>query len=135
MKSVPSSRIHSISRYSISTAGESAEITFDAGDGTEQALALPFEIIGDLQMSLVHIRAALMDRRRALGAGDSPGLVAVTGLKAGELPGGDLHLHLKTADGVPFHFHLERKFATALVGALNEWLAMTGGADAAPDLR
>jgi hypothetical protein len=29
---------------------------------------------------------------------------------------------------VPFHFQLERKFATALAGALDEWLKKTGSA-------
>jgi hypothetical protein len=115
-----------ISDYSISTFGDAAEITFQAGGGT-RTLRVPFELIGDLQASLVHIRAALIDKRRALGSGESAGLLEVTSLKARDLPGGDLHLHLVTANKVPFHFQLERRFAAALGDALKTWMQKTGG--------
>jgi hypothetical protein len=117
----------SIARYSIATTGESADLTFNADEG-EQTLNVPYEVIADIQASLVHIRAALTDRRRALGAGESAGLLSVSSLRARDLPGGDLHLQLSTTDKVPFHFQLERKFATALAGALDEWLKKTGSA-------
>lgn len=116
--------LDSIARYSIATTGESADITFNSGAG-EQTFRIPFEIIADIQASLVHIRAALADRRRALGAGESVGLLSVSALRARDLPSGDLHLHLSTSDKVPFHFQLERKFAAALAGALDEWLKKT----------
>jgi hypothetical protein len=116
--------LDSIARYSIATTGESADVTFNSGDN-EETVRIPFEIIADIQASLVHIRAALADRRRALGAGESAGLLSVSALRAKDLPGGDLHLHLSTSDKVPFHFQLERKFATALASALDEWLKKT----------
>jgi hypothetical protein len=119
-------QIDSIARYAIATTGESADVTFNLGEG-EQTLRIPFEIIADIQVSLVHIRAALTDRRRALGAGEDAGLLSVSSLRARDLPGGDLHLHLRTADKVPFNFQLERRFAEALVGALGEWMKKTAG--------
>ena len=119
-------QIDSIARYAIATTGESADVTFNLGDG-EQTLRIPFEIIADIQVSLVHIRAALTDRRRALGAGEGAGLLSVSSLRARDLPGGDLHLHLSTSDKVPFHFQLERKFAAALSSALDEWMKKTAG--------
>ena len=122
---IPRVSIDHLARYAVATTGASVDLTFAAGAG-EHTLKIPFEILADLQAALVHARAALIERRRALGSGEeSAGLLAVQSLKASELPGGDLHLHLRTAEKVPFHFHLERKFASALRGALDEWLKKT----------
>jgi hypothetical protein len=125
-RAAPDISLGAIASYSISTFGDSADIRFQAGEGT-RTVRVPFELIGDLQTSLVHIRAALVDKRRALGSGETAGLLPVKSLKARDLPGGDLHLHLSTANGVPFHFQLERRFAAALGEALKAWMEKTGG--------
>ena len=122
---MPRISVDHLDRYAVATTGESVDLTFATGQG-EHTLKVPFEILADLQAALVHARAALIERRRALGSGEeSAGLLSVQSLKASELAGGDLHLHLRTADKVPFHFHLERKFASALRGALDAWLKKT----------
>lgn len=116
-------QIESISRTAVSTMGEAATLVFNVENGGEVAIHLPFDVIPDAMAALAHAQRALVVKRQALGAGETPNLLHVRSVKARDLPDGQLHLQLGTENGLSFHFHVSAHLARLLSGALDTWLA------------
>lgn len=123
MKDSPAIQVESISRTAVSTMGDAATFVFNTGDGGEAAIRLPFEVISDSVAALAHAQRALVLKRQALGAGETPNLLHLKSVKARDLPEDAMHLALQAENGLSFHFHVSAHMARLLSGALGEWIA------------
>ncbi len=124
-------RVESVSRTTVSTMGDEGAIIFNLENGGEISLHLPFEVVADAQVALAHVQRALVFKRQALGAGESPNLLFVQSIRARDLPDRQLHLQVNTEDGIPFHFHVSSNMARSLASALSDWLQQHPGPAAA----
>ncbi len=120
-------RVESVSRTTVSTMGDEAALVFNLEDGGEISVRLPFDVVADAQIALAHVQRALVFKRQALGAGESPNLLVVKSVRARDLPNQQLHLQVNTEDGIPFHFHVSTNMARSLSSALSEWLQQNPG--------
>ena len=123
MNDSPAIPVESVSRTAVSTMGDAATIVFNVENGGEASLRLPFEVISDSMAALAHAQRALVLKRQALGAGETPNLLHVKSVKARDLPDDQLHLQLTTENGLAFHFHVSAHLARLLLNALGEWIA------------
>jgi hypothetical protein len=121
-------KVDSVSRTTVSTMGDAATLVFNAEDGGEVSIRLPFEVVADSMAALVHAQRMLVLKRQALGAGETPNLLHVKSVKARDLPDRQFHLQLNTDNGISFHFHVSTNLAQMLATALGEWLAQNDAA-------